>query len=60
MRSGGEHCHPTLAVEEAAEKEVRRAMRWRKRRRSRSKAADKKSSNPHLTGEEQFFITKRS
>ena len=48
LRSGGEHCHPALAVE------VRRRRTRRTRRRTRrTTAAYIKSNKPHLTGGEK-------
>ena len=50
-RSGGEHCHPTLAVE------VRRRRRRRRRTMTtrRTTVADIKSNKPHLTGVEKHI-----
>ena len=45
LRSGAEHCHPGLAVEEEEKGEEEEEER-------RSTAADIKPNNPHLTGGE--------
>ena len=50
MRSGGEHCHPTLAVEEAEEKD---GEQEEEEAEEEEEAADIKSNNPHLTGGEK-------
>ena len=64
MRSGGEHCPPKLAVEEAEDEEERRGEERRgeerrgqaRRREENSEVANIKSNNPHLTGGEIHLL----
>ena len=60
MRSGGEHCHPELAVEvrwgTLLPSAVEVPRRWQRRRRRTRTAADIETKDPHLTvGESDSF-----
>ena len=50
LRSGGEHCHATPAVEEAEGQEDEEEE---EEERSKAATSNIKSNNPHLTGGEK-------